>query len=62
MGLLALSALTCVLIPLFFQVGPTASAWLVVAQWLVVGLFLLLEMNILGAPWSLTLPQLGSAG
>ena len=56
MGLLALSALTCVLIPLFFQVGPTASAWLVVAQWLVVGLFLL------GAPWSLTLPQPGSAG
>ncbi len=41
MGFLALCALTCVLIPLFFPVGPMASAWLVLIQWIVVGLFLL---------------------
>ena len=62
MGLLALCALTCVLIPLFFSVGLVAFASLldsVPDNLLAAPSLNLLAMNILGAPWSLTLPQVG---
>ena len=85
MGFLALSALTCVLIPPVFSGGPDGLGLPCPYQWVVgdvpcsgpgwssalpnpksalarrpiavVGG--LLGMNILGAPWSLTLPQVG---